>query len=179
MSNVYTFQKKMQAQKVNLIADGIQGAHTTKILKGFQYAFGLKNDGIIGTKTLAKINGIPNGAVRSWDTLHFKQSEFTCHHCGKNPGIYLGLLIYLETIKLNHGGKPVFIMSGYRCYTHNKNVGGARYSYHRYCKAADIKVSGLRPSYSVVEPIMKNNGVGKYSTFIHVDIRNHKARWSG
>lgn len=57
-------------------------------------------------------------------------------------------------------------------------------SQHTKLKAADIKVKGMRPSevHAIIENLikegkMKEGGLGLYSTFVHYDIRNTKARW--
>ena len=79
---------------------------------------------------------------------------------------------------------PIAINSGYRCYSHNKAVGGAKSSQHLLGKAVDIVIKGHKPSdtYSLLELLIKDGvilegGLGKYSTFTHYDIRGKKARW--
>ena len=82
----------------------------------------------------------------------------------------------------DHFGKAVAITSAFRTASHNKKVGGATYSQHCYGKAADIKVSGVAPSKvaEYVETLMPNTGgIGRYSTFTHVDVRATKSRWNG
>ena len=51
-----------------------------------------------------------------------------------------------------------------------------------YGKAADIKVSGVAASVvaDFAETLMPSTGgIGRYSTFTHVDVRKVKSRWNG
>jgi len=113
---------------------------------------------------------------------HFKASEFACKHCGSlgDAGIDPDLVSLLETVRSHFADKPVTINSGYRCPTHNKAVGGASQSQHLRGTAADITVKGVSPStvYAYLDP-WHDGGLGKYSTFTHVDVRDGRARWSG
>ena len=79
-------------------------------------------------------------------------------------------------------GRAVTINSAYRTPTYNKKVGGATYSQHQYGTAADIVVKGVKPKdvATYVETLMPNKGgIGIYSNFIHVDVRETKSRWNG
>ena len=55
---------------------------------------------------------------------NFKSTEFDCHgkDCCLSTQVDEELVKYLQKIR-NYFGKPVNITSGYRCSTHNKNVG--------------------------------------------------------
>lgn len=113
-------------------------------------------------------------------TEHFSEYEFDCH-CGKCKTIYppRELLNVLEDVR-SHFGRPVVIMSGYRCESHNERVGGAPRSKHKLGIASDIIVSGVSPSevYKYLDEKYNNRyGVGSYNHFTHVDVRPHKARW--
>lgn len=111
---------------------------------------------------------------------HFNEYEFECH-CGKCILIRppAELLEILEDVR-SHFGRPVTIMSGYRCPTHNSNIGGATHSQHKKGTASDIIVSGIPPntvhSY-LVNKYPNQYGIGKYSKFTHIDVRKNKARW--
>ncbi len=113
---------------------------------------------------------------------HFKEAEFACNHCGKlHPdGVPQALLDALERIR-EHYGVPVNINSGYRCPTHNANVGGASNSLHMQGKAADFWMKGIDPAqvYADIDNHWPNGGLGKYATFTHIDVRGYHARWSG
>ena len=79
-----------------------------------------------------------------------------------------------------HFGKPVTITSAYRTPVRNKAVGGEAYSKHLYGMAADIKVSGVSPQKvtAYAEKLLPGKGgIGTYSTFTHIDVRDTKSRW--
>ncbi len=112
---------------------------------------------------------------------HFDDEEFRCIHCGTLPkqGIDKRLIQKLEALR-SIFGKPIHINSGYRCAKHNRQVGGATLSQHRYGRAADIVVVADIPIsrvYDAADRIFA--GVGKYSSFTHVDVRSWQARWDG
>lgn len=111
-------------------------------------------------------------------TAHFKDKEFACKHCGEIK-LDSHLLAILELVRLRYG-KPVIITSGYRCETHNKNVGGAPKSKHMLGIAADIKVKNVEPSevYRFLNDTFPSSlGIGLYSGWVHVDTREERARW--
>ena len=91
---------------------------------------------------------------------HFNREEFACNHCGE----------------------PVVINSGYRCPTHNRNVGGAARSTHVQGTAGDVKVVNVAPSRVhayLIKRYPNKYGIGKYNTFTHIDMRPTPARWTG
>lgn len=117
---------------------------------------------------------------------NFKSTEFDCHGsgCCSSTLVDEKLVDYVQKIR-DHFGKSVTISSGYRCVTHNKNVGGATGSYHAKGQAADIVVSGVTPAevakYAESIGIL---GIGLYETnsdghFVHVDTRTSKSFWYG
>ena len=117
-------------------------------------------------------------------SAHFSRAEFTCNHCGKlhptNPTPPQEVLDWLEAIRAMFGGKPMIINSGYRCPTHNSNVGGATKSMHLQGQAVDFYISGVDPSSAygfASELIGDKGGVGKYNSFTHIDNRGYRARW--
>lgn len=75
-----------------------------------------------------------------------------------------------------HFGSPVIVTSGFRAY-------GRRHSQHRYCKAADIQIAGVRPSQIVGYAQLQDEvgGIGTYShtRSVHVDVRDQKISWYG
>lgn len=132
-----------------------------------------------GTKK--QTSKIPPGYL----SQHFRAAEFTCNHCGELPRDKYPperLLDFLEVIRTHFGNKSVNINSGYRCPTHNRNVGGAPNSYHLKGMAADFWIKGVSHSdvQDYAERLIGNSGgVGRYSTFTHIDVRGSRARWSG
>lgn len=112
---------------------------------------------------------------------NFRVREFRCQDGSDVVFIESDLVDILQKIR-DHFGKAVTINSAFRTFSHNKKVGGATYSQHLYGTAADIKVSGVTASAvaDYVETLMPNTGgIGRYSTFTHVDVRKTKARWNG
>lgn len=112
-------------------------------------------------------------------SLHFKESEFGCKHCGTTEGLSTELIAVLELVRYKFGS-PVIVTSAVRCKVHNTNVGGAKRSKHLEGTAADIKVKGVSPKdvYDFLNETFPNYyGLGLYNTFTHVDVRSVKARW--
>ena len=112
------------------------------------------------------------------NTAHFKTSEFACKHCGEVK-VDSELLAVLELVR-NHFGAPVTVTSGYRCKTHNLNVGGAPKSKHVEGIAADIKVKGFDADevYHFINSQFPNSyGLGLYKSWVHIDTRKTMARW--
>lgn len=112
---------------------------------------------------------------------NFKVSEFACRDGTDTIYIDLRLVHILQQIR-DYFGKPVTVNSGYRTQTFNKKVGGVANSQHCKGTAADISISGVAPSKvaAYAEKLMPDTGgIGRYSTFTHVDVRISKARWKG
>lgn len=100
---------------------------------------------------------------------HFSRDEFKCKCCGQIE-IDPKLLSYLECLRAALGHIPIYVNSGYRCANHNKKVGGVNNSLHLKGQAADIRINGdIRELALVADKIFKNNGMGIYKNFIHVD----------
>ncbi len=117
---------------------------------------------------------------------NFYVSEFACHGSGCCGIVKIdeSLVSYVQKIR-DHFGKPVTINSGYRCSTHNANIGGANGSRHTKGQAADIAVKDVAPTevakYAESIGIL---GIGLYETakdgyFVHIDTRTKKSFWYG
>ena len=114
-------------------------------------------------------------------SANFKVKEFACKDGSDPVFISPDLVAILQKIR-THFGKAVTITSAFRTAQHNKSVGGAAYSQHLYGMAADIKVKGIKPKdvAAYAETILPGTGgIGIYATFVHVDVREKKARWKG
>ena len=130
------------------------------------------------------INVIPYSRAKEGNiklSQNFKVSEFRCKDNSDVIFVAPKLVEILQAIR-NHYGKAVNINSGYRTVTYNKKVGGATYSQHLYGTAADIRITGVKPKdlAAYVETLMPNyGGIGIYSNFVHVDVREKRSRWNG
>jgi uncharacterized protein YcbK (DUF882 family) len=112
-------------------------------------------------------------------SANFKVSEFACSDGTDTVFLSMELLTLLQKIR-DHFGKVVTISSGYRTEAHNKSVGGATYSRHKYGMAADIVVASVTPlevAQYADTLLGAKGGVGLYKTFTHVDVRAAKYRW--
>ena len=94
------------------------------------------------------------------------------------------LAVQLEIIRA-HFNVPVTINSGYRNLEYNRNIGSKDSSQHVLGTAADIVVEGVRPDdvadaieFLIMGGMLKEGGVGRYSSFTHYDIRGTRARWN-
>lgn len=70
-------------------------------------------------------------------TKNFSRSEFKCGHCGRLDVLNDDFVRCLQRLR-DIVGKPLVIISGYRCCAGNASVGGTRYSQHLFGRAADI-----------------------------------------
>lgn len=73
---------------------------------------------------------------------------------------------------------PLKVNSGYRCNEHNKNIGGAINSIHTKGEAADVDCLEREKEKSHEAAEQSGfDGIGKYNSFTHVDVRGWRARW--
>lgn len=119
---------------------------------------------------------------------HFNIREFRCK-CGKKHSTQLdtSLVEMLERLYSSLNCSKIIINSGYRCESHDKNVGGNGYGQHTKGTAADIKcydVNGNIISSKVITCAAQDTGFygianidGSY-TSCHVDIRTG-TKWFG
>lgn len=120
-----------------------------------------------------------DGSVRL--APHFQVKEFACSDGTDTVFVAPELVEVLEKLR-THFGRPVRVLSGYRTETKNKAVGGAAYSRHKYGMAADIAVEGTAPAAvaAYAETLLPDRGgIGVYGTFVHVDVRDARSRWTG
>ena len=111
-------------------------------------------------------------------TDHFKVKEFACKDGTPIVFVdeYLAVILEIARKKIN---KPIVITSGYRTVSHDKKVGGTKYSYHTRGMAADIKANGITPKElaKVLDRIVPNSGgIIVYDNWLHFDTRNEKYR---
>jgi uncharacterized protein YcbK (DUF882 family) len=134
-------------------------------------------------------------ATRHRLSKHFVVEEFDCHDGTKvQKRDYDGLEYlcrkFLEPLRAKYGS--VHVNSGYRTQSYNRSIGGASNSFHIYTihdgndQAADITCRRGSPSqwHAYLAGIRSRKrggkgGLGLYSSFVHVDIRDYKADWRG
>lgn len=111
---------------------------------------------------------------------YFTMGEFRCKHCGQLPenGMDSKLLQVLEKMR-ERLGEPLIVSSGYRCPTHNRNIGGASQSYHMRGKAADVYIRSERFTPKSIEKIAFECGADtacayEADGFCHVDMRGYR-----
>ena len=127
----------------------------------------------------------PKGSNTKLST-NFTTGDFDCHGsgCCKQTIVNEELVKLLQNIR-THFNAPVTVTSGYRCATHNKNVGGATGSRHTKGDAADIVVKGVAPrTVAQYAESIGIKGIGLYETqsdgyFVHIDTRDYKSFWYG
>lgn len=126
---------------------------------------------------------------------HFVVEEFDCHDGTKvSPRDYAGLTAlcqtYLEPLRAKYGS--VTILSGFRPAAYNRKIGGASKSYHIYTihngndQACDVRCVRGNPRqwHSTLNWLRKHKrggkgGLGLYSNFCHVDMRDYASNWRG
>ncbi|MEC9062727.1 MAG: D-Ala-D-Ala carboxypeptidase family metallohydrolase [Pseudomonadota bacterium] len=120
---------------------------------------------------------------------NFSLREFRCKDGTDVPDELMDnvrLLVENLQVLRDEVARPVRIISGYRSPKYNRRIGGARKSQHMSAKAADIKISGMKPTEVkalivrlIKEGKMHKGGIGLYKTFTHYDVRGWNARWYG
>jgi len=128
--------------------------------------------------------------VNEYVTEHFKYEECKCPCCDRIkivPGFYRHMEL-LEKMRMKVDF-PIIINSGYRCPDHNVAIGGAPKSWHMLF-ATDIRPAWMPKEdenawieklHAMHETALELNfgGIGRYETFIHLDLRPEKTRWRG
>jgi len=108
---------------------------------------------------------------------NFKVSEFACKDGSDKILIDPELVVILQNIR-DYFGKPIIINSAYRTESWNKHENGASNSRHLYGMAADIKIRDISPTeIAKYAETIGVRGIGRYSTFVHVDTRSSKYYW--
>ena len=120
-------------------------------------------------------------------TNNFNLSEFNKHNFALSETVLRNIQALANNLQVlrDEVKKPIKITSGYRSPEHNAKVGGVKSSKHITGEAADFKIAGMTPKQvaAVIEKLiaagkMEQGGIGIYSTWVHYDHRNTKARWN-
>ena len=83
----------------------------------------------------------------------------------------------------DHFKKPLRVVSAYRSPAYNAKVRGAQKSKHLQFMALDIQVDGVSPVrvYNLLKKWRAagvfRGGLGRYSTFVHIDTRGRNVSW--
>lgn len=123
-------------------SDGRADAATTQAIRWFQEAWtysDLAIDGEYGPETEAALQRCVGQGKRI--SPNFALPEFACNHC-RWPRAHRSLVRGLERLRGAYYQQGLTVVSGYRCLTHNTDIGGARGSQHLYGRAADIPPHG-------------------------------------
>ena len=122
-------------------------------------------------------------------TAHFRWAEFACRDGTPVPEEYKArvetLAVQLEILRA-HFGAPIRIISAYRSPDYNEAIGSKPSSQHVRGRAVDISVVGVAPEmvYAKACQLQEDGvfimgGCGLYPSFVHIDTRGTKARWTG
>ncbi len=111
---------------------------------------------------------IDNAVIR---IPNFERDEFDCKCCGKNKmqGLFLWMLQQVRT----ESGIPMRINSGFRCPSHNKDVGSKNTSDHRTGEGSDIEVISSHHRFRILDAAFKSGfkRIGMDKKFIHLGTR--------
>lgn len=146
--------------------DGDLGPRTQLAVRRFQLAYcgpggWLGVDGNAGPRTQEALTFLPKIST------HFNALEFACKHCGQ-AYVHRALLSALERLR-ERLGRGIVIMSGYRCPTHNANVGGKPNSMHPHGGGCDLATA---VSLDMARSINRFSGIGRRGNLAsHVDVR--------
>ena len=109
---------------------------------------------------------------------YFNREEFKCSCCDFDT-VDSRLISILGEVR-QHFKSPVKINSGARCLKYNRLIGSKDTSQHVQARAADIVVKDVSTQdvFNYLDGKYPDElGLGRYSTFTHIDTRNGKARW--
>lgn len=111
-------------------------------------------------------------------TRNFSSREFACKHCGAlrlDPALPAALQALRDL-----AGRPIIVLSGYRCPDHPEERRKTTPGMHAQGKAADVLLRGhtLRRAYDLAAALGLFGGIGIYDGgFLHLDLRPTPARW--
>lgn len=130
---------------------------------------------------------------RTPPSAHLSWRELACKDGTPYPTAWTArardLAVVFEAIRATAGGRPIVVNSAYRSPEYNRRIGGARDSQHTHGRALDLQPPrgmSVRAFYLLIKRLAQSSvpqirGIGRYTTFVHVDIRPgaHLALWRG
>ena len=132
--------------------------------------------------------------IKHGPSTHLSWRELACHDGTPYPAEWvveraLPLAEAFEDVRAACGGLPIRVLSAFRTTEHNRKVGGARTSQHVQGRALDLCPPGemsVDAFHDIIlrvarTPGSRIRGIGKYRTFVHLDIRpsDRLSRWTG
>lgn len=113
---------------------------------------------------------------------NFSPKEFRCPCCGRLT-IDSRILDNLQHLRTELG-RPITVTSGYRCWRHNRTVGGGSNSLHLQGLAVDLHIEGYTPD-ALAHLLLPGTphpwcGLGTYPSrgHVHVDFGPPDRRWT-
>ena len=118
-------------------------------------------------------------------STHLSWKELACRDGTAYPAAFIAdgrvhrLAAVFEAIRTACGGTPLLVLSAYRTPAHNRKVRGAKNSQHVHGRALDLRPPAgwtvaafhARILQLARQELADIRGVGRYRTFVHVDIR--------
>lgn len=135
---------------------GVEIHHRNKVFD--ESDIDLDEDDYSAPVTLASVGGMARLAPNGLRTQHDKV-QVSC----LKPQL-VSMIKRLET----HYRKPVVITSGYRSPSHNRNVSGAKRSFHMSCSAADLQIPGVS-KWEIARHVRTWPGRGGVGTYCHTE----------
>ena len=156
---------------------GSESTMTRNFQRGWNLGSALSVDGAYGpaTENALKVSYGNLRANRPTASPHFSFNEFVCKCYGRYSacqGIWIAR-VHLQRLEAyrTHVGS-VTIVSGCRCYGHNRAVGGASSSQHQFGVASDVRAAvsvNTMKGYRLFAGIGYQQSTGKV---LHVDSRD-------
>ena len=172
--NTREVQQHLKSLGWPIAVDGSYGPRTKAAVSEFQEGFAFWNllvDGMAGPQTHNALRHSAARGGRAGEFFAFR--EFACNHC-QWIKVDRELVRALDVLRRRYG--PISVLSGYRCVTHNRAVGGAANSQHLYGNAADVRVGTL----NAVRNLRLFSGLGHRAGAIrHVDVRHREPNTTG
>jgi len=120
------------------------------------------------------LNDLKPTRFRTKNWQYFTYEDFACPCCGENKidSLLVGMLDWVR----ERAGIPIIINSGYRCKTHNQEVGGIHSSSHMKGLASDLHCVDSGARFRLVKQLFRAGfcRIILYKNFIHVDIDESK-----
>jgi zinc D-Ala-D-Ala carboxypeptidase len=128
------------------------------------------------TLTIPDVHRMTSAELSSWRERwpNFAPSELSSWH--GELVVHIPALDALQALR-TRWGKPMTINSAYRNPAHNAAVGGAKRSQHKLGRAFDIHIRH-KTERNRLEALSRQigfKGIGRYNTFLHVDLRDGRA----